>query len=386
MVSTALLFGTERLAGSVGTFASTYSHTPGGLLALHRLLVRRPEFEPVRWERSWTDLGGEEQLLVVAGPLRSGPSQNETDALLRWVRAGNHLVYLRGGSEMIDLRADRSGALEEALGLPAEGEPGAIEGLLPEPDLVPGSDLLIPATPSALTAGIRRVETRAEGALKWPGGGLPLLETPIGGPHLVRRTMGRGTVTVGVSSSILSNELLGHEDNLLLAVNLAASAGGTILFDEYHHGYRQRPSLTTPAVRRVLWALAGQLAVLAVMFIAGRGRRFGRVRDPLRIRRRTSLEFVDALAELYRRGGAGGHVAARLLATFREQMAAALRVPHDAPTERLAEAIAACTDLGRSAVMRRLADAERAAGKSKLSRRRLLAVARGLAELRKEVL
>jgi hypothetical protein len=242
------------------------------------------------------------------------------------------------------------------------------------------------ATASPTTLGIRGVSTLATESLPLSVKGLPLLEDLKGGAHLLWRTEEQGAVFVGSSPSMFSNELIGGDDNLPLLMNLLEQVdGGNVLFDEYHHGYHEAPPLTTPYARRVLAALGVQLLLVGGVFLVSRSRRFGPLKGRPRVSRRRSLEFVDALAELYRRGRAGGHAAARLYEDFREEMCRDLRLPHGATAEQLAGAMARRTGRSGPAIARALRDAERAAADQRTSPRRLLAVARVLTELKKEV-
>ncbi|NLX59214.1 MAG: DUF4350 domain-containing protein [Phycisphaerae bacterium] len=390
MVAVAAIFHKPDQSGGAGTFASSYSHTPGGLLAVFRLLARHGPSVPERMERPWTELGGQGDVLIVAGPLRVEPTATEIEALSQWIARGNTLVYLLGQDRGIDRRADRSEPLNEALELDLRrlhrGEGDEPFWLLRDLVLAQGS--AFPALPSDLTRNVRHVATFSSDGLPSELPAPPLLEDHAGRGHLVRYSHYAGQVVIAASGSMFSNRLIGKADNVVLLLNVLEQAGegGRVLFDEYHHGYYDREPLTTPYSRRVLIALGGQMFLLVTMFLMSRGRRFGPLKSLRRPVRRSHIEFVEALAELYRRGGAGGHAAARLYDDFREQVIHELHLPRTADAHQMADALAGRTRRSRDAVRRILIDAQQAAESPRLSSRRLLAVARQLAHLSKEVL
>lgn len=130
---------------------------------------------------------------------------------------------------------------------------------------------------------------------------------------LVAFSEGDGYVILGTSAYPFTNEGLLEGDNAALALNLAAliGEGGTIWFDEWHHGVRGMQtglnSLSGPG-EWLRYTAAGQsiIYILAVLFIAIvlSGRQFGRpVPLPDDGRRRAPLEYITAIANLNRRAG-----------------------------------------------------------------------------------
>ncbi|NIA21951.1 MAG: DUF4350 domain-containing protein [Anaerolineaceae bacterium] len=391
MALVAVLFHEQDQAGGAGTFPSSYSHTPGGLLAIYRLLARLGDPQPMRLERPWTDLDGRGHVLLVVGPLRVGPSREEVRALVEWVSRGNTLVYLMGRDRGIDRRANASENLDLALGVQGELEGSAAKGrpLWLVGGLVSSQKRIRPAVASPVILGVREVATYAPRALPVEARGMPLLEEPDGAVHMRQWRVKRGQVYVGVSGSIFSNKLINRADNLALLLNLIEQVdrgSGYVLFDEYHHGYYDREPLTTPFSRRVLLALGVQMFLLVTLFLVSHSRRFGPLKVLARPSRRSCLEFVDALAELYRRGKAGSHAARRLWDDFHEQVTRDLHLSRAAGVDQLATALARRSRRSRESILNCLQEAIRAAETPALSPRRLLSVARNLAQLKKEVL
>lgn len=129
-------------------------------------------------------------------------------------------------------------------------------------------------------------------------------------PLLVAFPQGEGLVVLGTLTYPLSNAGLKVGDNPALALNIASLAGegGTIWFDEWHHGVRGTAEAgggpgqwlrRTPAGRALLYSAAVLFVALALS-----GRRFG---PPVPLsrpgRRRAPLEHIIAVANLSRRAG-----------------------------------------------------------------------------------
>jgi hypothetical protein len=101
--------------------------------------------------------------------------------------------------------------------------------------------------------------------------------------------------------------------------------GGRILFDEYHHGFYEPPSLLGTIVQTAWgWGILYALGI-AALYLLLTGRRFGRP-VPLReeTRRRSSAEYVESMADLLQRGGKRGFV----LRHYRESLKRRLARPY----------------------------------------------------------
>jgi hypothetical protein len=113
---------------------------------------------------------------------------------------------------------------------------------------------------------------------------------------------GSGRIVYLTDPYIVTNSGIGLVDNAQLALNIVASSGGLIAFDEYHQGYGANNNellsyfTGTPVVPFIL-----QIGVLIGLIFYSQSRRFARALpsdDPNRL---SKLEYVAAMAELQQR-------------------------------------------------------------------------------------
>ncbi len=106
--------------------------------------------------------------------------------------------------------------------------------------------------------------------------------------------------------NLLSNQSLRDGDHARLALNLllANRGDGSLLIDEYHHGYGRVTSVFEHLVHSRALVPALQGILLLFVLWAARGRRFGLPRPLIQEKRRSSLEYVKAMAQLFQRGRA----------------------------------------------------------------------------------
>ena len=115
---------------------------------------------------------------------------------------------------------------------------------------------------------------------------------------------GKGRVIGFADPHLLSNVSLRDADHARLAVNILLThlGSGILLVDEYHHGYGRAATVVHHLFSsRALTPLLQTVLLLLVLW-AARGRRFGIPRGLSQEKRRSSLEYVCAMAQLYQRG------------------------------------------------------------------------------------
>ena len=204
-------------------------------------------------------------LLIVSLPASTAFKNEEFRALESWVRAGNTLLVLAAMSDNPDWAF--------VLGRPASGDLGLLTGLEFErvkgrerrpgkygPDNVgariaatarafaqPQRSTAVPNGPYPYFEGVRAVAALSDypgqpWAVKIPYDGFVLSlasERETGAGVLWTRPLGNGRVIVSAFGSLFTNRALGLADNGRLLANLVGTTlgpGGTVVFDDMHHG------------------------------------------------------------------------------------------------------------------------------------------------------
>jgi hypothetical protein len=297
------------------------------------------------WDEPLSKLTGEQRFLCLFDP--SLPvSDDELEALVAWVKRGGRLLVAVDLNESHNmLFGDERAAdgpdtrLLAALGLTGKAVGPATSWARPvtkAPELrevtrvfVPGPHRLLPLSEAKARQALVHPQWRT---LIADGAGAVLMQAPIG----------QGAVWVLAEVEALSNRNLPQGDNVVLATNLLFSPGHErVAFEERLH-MQSRPlsmeagELPLRPLRLALWAAVGALA----LYLVGLGWRFGRPVPIHEKPRRSAMEFVEALADLYRKAGATEAVWQLLRQSFRRRLAAEVGLPQELPAERLAEALA----------------------------------------------
>jgi len=170
---------------------------------------------------------------------------------------------------------------------------------------------------------------------------------------------GRGTFYVVASLGPFLAAGLGAADNARVVLAFAHDAvarGGTVAFDEFHHGFH--PSTDVLVLLQSTWP--GRALVFAsicgFLYLVLSGRRLGPP-VPLDPRpARSSLEYIRGFAGLVRRSGRGEIARRRLRRDLRSGLARALGLDPGMPFERVLATLAAA-DRERAAEARAVDDA-----------------------------
>lgn len=331
-------FGTSSGAGP-----STWSRGPRGLQLAYTYLEARGL--PVsRWDVPLTELtppgeAGSPGALVLALPLRRTLSDEEAQALDRWVIAGGRLLVLGSGGRVPPAEAF---ALRE-LGLESRklrGDPPLwwftwqdwqeqVEPLVPEEPGAPaltvrlGDEALRPVS-QPVDRVHQRYQARGrvveEAVWEWQeaeAGAEAGAETGgLGTPAVYSMQRGYGEVLVVNNGSAFGHGLLEEGDNLVVLEALARALlaeGGALAFDELHHGF-PAPGAEPPAeADPAFWAVVGQLGLLWLLAVWTVSRPFGPPLASLRTRSGAVARELAALASLHRRGRHAPEAGARLL-------------------------------------------------------------------------
>jgi hypothetical protein len=170
------------------------------------------------------------------------------------------------------------------------------------------------ATPAApfgtLVVGVGEVHSAGEGAWEEAAGYRPLLVAQPGGPVLLERRLGKGTLWLLADSSILQNRLLGSADNAQLGLNIGGAPPRPVVFVESVHGFGESRGLAALPGR--WWAALGGLLLAGLLWALARARRLGPP-EPAEGSLELSPprgEYVEALALLLRRAAGPDELAA----------------------------------------------------------------------------
>ena len=272
---------------------STHSIGDNGALALQRWLetigYAAPNLEYNEWR-----IPDDAHALLILNPTKQPILDVEAQEIVRWVREGGTLIAIDERPQSA-FTSNRLWPLLEATTVVTQtGAVAAERATATQPLLMAPPVTSVPVnTTNALT-------------LENPGY-VTLLQTRFG-PTLIGRQEGRGYLYLGVAAHPFTNAGLREPGSAGLVLNLLARipAGGTILFDEYHHGFA-RAAAGAPSLRRIAlgqwwgWAAIYSVAVVG-LYIVLTGRRFGRS-VPLQrdVVRRSSAEYVQSMADLLQR-------------------------------------------------------------------------------------
>lgn len=284
---------------------TTHSSAPGGALALLRWFdalgynARRLEF---------TEFAVDERTaaLFILNP--SEPiNRTQASLILDWVAAGGTLVIADDRPRLFGGGNALLSELEIAV-VPAETsiERAAV------------------VQPALTTPPLREALVRTDRVLEFSRDDVAPLVAHAEGVIVAGIRQGQGYIYVSSAIHPFTNAGLEDEQNAALALNLLRRVppGGQILFDEYHHGFFEPPSLRSVVLSSPWgWGLIYALAVVAGYLILT-GRRFGR---PIPLReetvRRSSAEYVEHMADLFQRGGKRQFILQHYHAAFKRRLA-----------------------------------------------------------------
>jgi hypothetical protein len=288
---------------------SSYNPSPEGTKAIF-VTLQKLGWRMDRWEHPWTKLASQEGVLVFTDLSsdelygRQGampPTREEAAALVRWVAHGNTLLFYANPDEPL-WRSTQELLDEMQVQLQTNNAANTERRDIWE--VTRKTQTFHRITPFALTRAVRNMEGEQNAGFRiTQGAALPLVVSDEGAVHALWMAHGRGQVVVFSNASFIDNQFVAAQDNLALLLNLLHElpAGGTVLFDEYHHGYSSEFAmhdfLGLPAVRFA----ALQLALVVGLLLYSQARRFGEPVPLVVETRRSVLEYAVALGDLYRR-------------------------------------------------------------------------------------
>jgi hypothetical protein len=340
---------------------SSYNSGPTGTRAIYQLLEEENRLVG-RWRLSWHELEKRApgSILILVGPLSSSqsatpnqeePDQRELDALATWVDNGGQLVVigrsipirlpgpplpvtspLRTNDARSPASDERSGTLfYEPTRLTRHLGKIVLSRYATRIDLTPTEQAEEPAEESAgpLTGAITHLGD---------GAGAILVDFEFGGGRVVFLT----------DPFLIANNGIGQGANLQLVLNLIDELTGEssgrprqILFDEYHHGFRDDRNPLLTWMKGTPWPFIGlQALLLGLLIIYSQSRRFTRPLPLQRVDRHSSLEFVSSMANLQRTAAARDLAIENIYSRFRGRLGRRLGVPASAAPAALAARLA----------------------------------------------
>jgi hypothetical protein len=248
------------------------SPSPTGTKAFYSYLQENAEVD--RWEHNPEMLPGENrnELLLMIEPFFV-PDQHQMDEYIRYMEAGNTILLFKN-------------------------DPHDMFGLEAEMHMVPAGEATIHSGlddgtfKAKLETNIRLEEAPEDEVLLYDDFGAVALE----------RTIGDGSLIAVNAPLWLANEYIAEEDHVeLISLLMQQTEYSHIVFDEYIHGAGSGPNAVTMYPQWML-VLVLQLAVLTILWLWYKGKRFGPVRTPREAMVRFSNERTTALAAWYQRG------------------------------------------------------------------------------------
>lgn len=287
-----------------------------------------------RWTRPFDELAkGEGNVLIVAAPRGRRVGELEATALRSWVGAGNTLVWLTGmgdpetyGGRPGDVRrgVERVLTFEENLqwALDVDLRVLGLDGEATE-------RYVHTALETEFTEGVGPLYLGRAHDLQIRGSGWVPIAGTLESISIRVKELDSGRIWLAPTPHLLDNAGLIQGDNLLFLRGLIRGGlgpEGTVLFDEYHHGYSPSP-MASLISGPVFPGIVLHLVLLTLLWILARGLRFGPPIPLVRDERRPAIEYLHAMAQLVRRSGGTGHTAAKLRDGFRRDLERSLGIP-----------------------------------------------------------
>jgi hypothetical protein len=295
-----------------------------------------------RWREPLSRLSnyGEGNVLIITRShlgSRVDFSEQEMDLLDDWVKKGNTLLLLGALDEWDDTRM-----FLRQIGFTVRDKKASISDLL-EP-FKRETEESMEAQPAlgADQTGTMVLPPTAPLPLTFPPGAKILWQSQ-NEPYVIDVPRGDGHVICGASDRLLANSFLDKGDNLAIVLHLLTPGGQMphhLFFEESHHGfsavYAMVRLLRDPGVR-----FAGMLALLGALAFLGTSLvRFGPVIPLERETGRSTLEFVDSIADLYMRADLRNDTMKYLFIETHQRVLARLNLPPTAPHELIASRLA----------------------------------------------
>jgi hypothetical protein len=202
------------------------------------------------------------------------------------------------------------------------------------------------------------------------------------GPLLINYPHGKGNVVLLSDPFMVANYGIALKDNLQLAINLLATPDGQIAFDEFHQGHgTTRNAFASYFSGTPILAICGQIALLILLMLWTRGRRFARPLPLPQIDRRSSLEFVASMAELQHRARAFDLAIENIYSRTRRVLARYAGLDYNSARAEIASRVAARSKLDAHGLETLMRQSEEAINGGAISERQSIQLVKRLREV-----
>lgn len=308
---------------------STFSALPNGYKALFELL-KELDVPVTRFLRPLSRLHATHGTLIVMDPQAIPFSPREIRLLKKWIRSGNTLIVFRGSSKSyasLNLTVKRKGdpkksvaaldsSLAEELGLKLNGSHGEARKAV--------------KVSSSRLYGVQSLSVSTKGRWKSPKDRWTTMVKDKAGPIILVKKMGKGEVIAVSDSSLVANGTMSLEQNVRLVPALLLEKGRPqrVLFDEYHHGYAAAESFWHYLGSSVFGWILLQVFLGCVLYFSSQRASFaGRFRTLTQPTGRSSLEYLDSMANVFESANAGTLALEAMLRRFLNQASRRTGIP-----------------------------------------------------------
>jgi len=404
---------------------STYHGGPTGTRAFYDLLSEsgRPV---IRWreapDKLLSAVADQVRTFVIIGDTRVAIDEEEAASLLHWVKGGGRLVLI-----------DRH---PQNVLLPPSGNWSVTTEFIDYPDLTSdpasqqkmteGMKPISPVQPTLLTRNVGSVMTsRYFAAIRLssqaqtqneasdgpvivependedfdfeteeppPPAVVPASPAPV--VHLTNGTStvlldyphGAGRIAILSDPYMVANGGISLKDNLQLAINLVSTTEGIIAFDEFHQGHGvTRNAFASYFAGTPVLAICGQIALLILVVLWTRGRRFARPLPMPHVDRRSSLEFVASMAELQQRARAYDLAIENVYSRTRRVLARYAGMDYNSPRSEIARRVASRSSIDAHQLETLMRQSEEAINGEPISERQSVHLVRRLREVERSL-
>jgi hypothetical protein len=260
-------------------------------------------------------------------------SEQETDLLDDWVKKGNTLLLLGALGEWDDTRM-----FLRQIGFTMPDKTASVSDLLQPFERQTEQSIEAQPAPGANQRGTMVLPRSTPLPLTFPVGARILWQNHDE-PYLIDVPRGAGHVICGASDRLLANSFLVKGDNLAIVLHLLTPEGRMsrhLFFEETHHGFS-----AVYAIVRLLGhpgvPFAGMLALLGALAFLGTSLvRFGPMIPLHHETGRSTLEFVNSIADLYMRADLRNDTMEYLFVETHQRVLHRLNLPPTASHEVIA--------------------------------------------------